>query len=214
MWLLVPDGMVSEFQKLLVFCDFSQTTTTKNGSLLWVKKPLCCLRSEKDGQTVSSWWKGNIYLNNHMLDHDSDLNTTAHKSIVAYHDHPFMTTVYPSSEGCFQQDNTPYYTAHVNSNRFHCTQMTSTVTFGMWWNWRFSSWMINCVLLSCQYGLKSPMQCSQLLVESGSWKIKAAKVGPTQYLQGVTNVVSGECTVCSVVNEWQDQKMLHLIIVP
>ncbi len=33
------------------------------------------------------------------------LNATAYLSIVADHVHPFMTTVYPSSDGYFQQDN-------------------------------------------------------------------------------------------------------------
>ncbi len=35
------------------------------------------------------------------------LNATACLSIVADHVHPFMTTVYPSSDGYFQQDNAP-----------------------------------------------------------------------------------------------------------
>ncbi len=34
------------------------------------------------------------------------LNTTANLSIVADRVHPFMTTVYPSSDGYFQQDVT------------------------------------------------------------------------------------------------------------
>ncbi len=33
------------------------------------------------------------------------LNATAYLSIVAEHVHPFMTTVYPSSDGYFQEDN-------------------------------------------------------------------------------------------------------------
>ncbi len=33
------------------------------------------------------------------------LNTTVYLSIVADYVHPFMTTVYPSSDGYFQQDN-------------------------------------------------------------------------------------------------------------
>ncbi len=33
------------------------------------------------------------------------LNATAYLSIVAEHVRPFMTTVYPSSDGYFQQDN-------------------------------------------------------------------------------------------------------------
>ncbi len=35
------------------------------------------------------------------------LNTTAYLIIAADHVHPFMTTVYPSSYGYFQQDNAP-----------------------------------------------------------------------------------------------------------
>ncbi len=62
------------------------------------------------------------------------LNATASLSIVADHVHPFMTTVYPSSDGYFQQDNAP----SQNSNHLRLvswtwkwvpfTQMASTVT--------------------------------------------------------------------------------------
>ncbi len=38
------------------------------------------------------------------------LNATAYLSIVADDVHPFMTTVYPSSGGYFQQDNAPCHT--------------------------------------------------------------------------------------------------------
>ncbi len=41
------------------------------------------------------------------------LNTTIYLSIVADHVHPFMTTVYPSSDGYFQQDNAPCHKAQV-----------------------------------------------------------------------------------------------------
>ncbi len=44
------------------------------------------------------------------------LNTTAYPSIVA--DHPFMSTVYPSSDGYFQQDNAPYHKAQIISDWF------------------------------------------------------------------------------------------------
>ncbi len=63
------------------------------------------------------------------------LNTTAYLSIVADHVHPFMTTVYPSSDGYFQQDNAPCHKAQIISDWFlehekwfHFTQMASTVT--------------------------------------------------------------------------------------
>ncbi len=37
---------------------------------------------------------------------------------VADHVHPFMTTVYPSSDGHFQQDNAPCYKAQIISDWF------------------------------------------------------------------------------------------------
>ncbi len=46
------------------------------------------------------------------------LNTTAYLSNVVDHVHPFMTTVYPSSDGYFQQDNTPCHKAQIISDWF------------------------------------------------------------------------------------------------
>ncbi len=46
------------------------------------------------------------------------LNATAYLSIVADHVHPFMTTVYPSSDGYFQQDNAPRHKAQIISDWF------------------------------------------------------------------------------------------------
>ncbi len=46
------------------------------------------------------------------------LNPTAYLSIVADHVHPFMTTVYPSSDGYFQQDNAPCHKAQIISDWF------------------------------------------------------------------------------------------------
>ncbi len=46
------------------------------------------------------------------------LNTTDYPSIVAAHVHPFMTTVYPSSDGYFQQDNAPCHKAQIISDWF------------------------------------------------------------------------------------------------
>ncbi len=46
------------------------------------------------------------------------LNDTAYLSIVADHVHPFMTTVYPSSDGYFQQENTPCHKAQIISDWF------------------------------------------------------------------------------------------------
>ncbi len=62
------------------------------------------------------------------------LNATAYLSIVADHVHPFMTTVYPSSDGYLQQDNAPCQSSnHLRLVSWtwqwvHFTQMASTVT--------------------------------------------------------------------------------------
>ncbi len=46
------------------------------------------------------------------------LNATAYLSIVAEHVRPFMTTVYPSSDGYVQQDNAPCLKAQIISDWF------------------------------------------------------------------------------------------------
>ncbi len=46
------------------------------------------------------------------------LNITAYLSIVANHLHPFMSTVYPSSDGYFQKDNAPCHKAQLISDWF------------------------------------------------------------------------------------------------
>ncbi len=84
------------------------------------------------------------------------LNTTAYLSIVAEHVHPFMTTVYPYSDGYFQQDNAPCHKAQIISDWFlehdnefillKCPPQSADFnpiesTFGKWWNGRFTSWM-------------------------------------------------------------------------
>ncbi len=130
----------------------------------------------------SGWWwwcngVGDIFLA-HLVPIEHRLNATAYLSIVADHVHPFMTTVYTSSDGYFQQDNAPCHKAQIISDWFleHDNEFTLLKwppqspdlnptelfgTFGMWWNGRFASWMCsrqicsNCVMLSCQYGPKS-----------------------------------------------------------
>ncbi len=54
------------------------------------------------------------------------LNATAYLSIVADHVHPFMITVYPSSDGYFQQDNAPCHKAQIISDWFleHDNELT------------------------------------------------------------------------------------------
>ncbi len=53
------------------------------------------------------------------------LNTAAYRSIVADHVHPFITTVYPSSDGYFQQDNAPCHKAQSPQTGFLNMTMSS-----------------------------------------------------------------------------------------
>ncbi len=54
------------------------------------------------------------------------LNATAYLSIVPDHVHPFITTVYPSSDVYFQQDNAPCHKAQIISDSFleHDNELT------------------------------------------------------------------------------------------
>ncbi len=63
---------------------------------------------------------GNIFLAHfvHLVSTEHHLNTTTYLSIVADHLHPFMTTVYPSSDGYFQQDNASCHKAQIISDWF------------------------------------------------------------------------------------------------
>ncbi len=67
------------------------------------------------------WWWCNgvrdIFLA-HLVPIEHRLNSTAYLSIVADHVHPFMTTVYPSSDSYFQQDNAPCHKAQIISDWF------------------------------------------------------------------------------------------------
>ncbi len=81
------------------------------------------------------------------------LNTTAYLSIVADHVHPFMTTVYPSSEATssrimhhvtkLKSSQTGFLNMTMSSlysNGLHSPQISiQQSTFGMWWNGRFTS---------------------------------------------------------------------------
>ncbi len=60
---------------------------------------------------------GDIFLA-HFVPIEHRLNATAYLSIVADCVHPFMTTVYPSSDGYFQQDKAPCHKAQIISDYF------------------------------------------------------------------------------------------------
>jgi len=54
------------------------------------------------------------------------LNAMAYLSIVSDHVHPFIASMYPSSDGYFQQDNAPCHKARIISNWFleHVNEFT------------------------------------------------------------------------------------------
>ncbi len=152
------------------------------------------------------------------IEHRLKLNTTAYLSIVADHVHPFMTTVYPSSDGYFQQDNAPCHKAQIISDWFleHDNEFTLL-------KWSPQSPDLNPIehiwdvvereihIMDVQptnlqqlrdaimsIWTKISEECFQHLVESMPRRIKAVlkeKVGPTRYKQGVPNKVVSEC-VC------------------
>ncbi len=63
---------------------------------------------------------GHIFLAHlaHLVPIEHRLNATDYLSIVADHIHPFITTVYPSSDGYFQQDNASCHKAQIISDSF------------------------------------------------------------------------------------------------
>ncbi len=90
---------------------------------IWCKEhesmdPTCLVSTVQAGGGVMVWgifaWHtlGPLVLIEHCL------NTTTYLSIVADHVHPFMTTVYLSSDGYFQQDNAPCHKAQIISDWF------------------------------------------------------------------------------------------------
>ncbi len=54
----------------------------------------------------------------HFVPIEHNLNATAYLSIIADHVHPFMTSVYPSSDRYFQQVNAPCHKAQIISDWF------------------------------------------------------------------------------------------------
>lgn len=119
------------------------------------------------------WWYNDVdYLFWHIL---GTLVRTVHRlnTTVADPVHRFMTTVYSSSNGCFQDNDEPCCKVQIISAWFleHCNEFMvlkwppqspdlnpTECLFGMWWNRRFLARMCshqvcsNCVMLSSGYG--------------------------------------------------------------
>ncbi len=157
------------------------------------------------------------YFKNCLVPIEHRLNATAYPSIVAYHVHPFMTTVHPSSDGYFQQDNAPCHKAQIISDWFlkHDNEFTllkwppvtrplsNRAPLACGGTGDFASWMCsrqicsNCVMLSCQYGQKSLRNVSSTLLnlwheELRFWRQKGVQPGTSKmYLCPVFLWLSG-----------------------
>ncbi len=141
------------------------------------------------------------------------LNAKAYLSIVADHVHPFMTTVYLSSDGYFQQDNAPCHKVQIISDWF--LEHDNEFTLLKWspqspdlnpiehlWDvvereihiMDVQPTNLNDAIMSIW--TKISEECLQHLVESMPRRIKAvlkAKGGPTRYKQDVPNKLASEC---------------------
>ncbi len=117
-----------ESRLLLQHSDVESEFGVKNMKA-WI---LPCLNSSGGGVMV--WGIFSWYTLGLLVPIEHRLNATAYLSIVADNAHPFMTTVYPSSDGYFQQDNTPCHKAQLISDWFlehdnvFTLLMASTVT--------------------------------------------------------------------------------------
>ncbi len=86
---------------------------------IWSKEhermdPSCLVSTvQADGGGVMVWGIFSWHAFGPLVPIEHRLNATAYLSIVADHVHLLMTTVYPSSDGYFQHDNTPCHKAQI-----------------------------------------------------------------------------------------------------
>ncbi len=80
--------------------------------------PSCLVSMVQAGDGVMVWEIFSWHTLGPLVPIEHRLNTTADLSIVADHVHPFMTTVYISSDGYFQQDNAPCHKDQIISDWF------------------------------------------------------------------------------------------------
>ncbi len=77
-----------------------------------------CLVSMVQAGGVMVWGIFSWHTLGPLVQTEHRLNSTAYLSIVADLVHPFMSTVYPSSDDYFQQDNAPCHKAQIISDWF------------------------------------------------------------------------------------------------
>ncbi len=139
----------------LDFCCYS------DGSVrIWRKEhesmdPSCLVSTvQAAGGGVMLWGIFSWHTLGPLVPIEHRLNTTVYLSIVSDYVHPFMTTVYPSSDTSsrimhhvtkLKSSQTGFLNmimSSLYSNGLHSHQISiQQSTFGMWWNGRFTSWM-------------------------------------------------------------------------
>ncbi len=90
---------------------------------IWCKEhesmdPSCLVSTVQAGGGVMVWGYFFWHTLGLFVPIEHRVNARAYLSIVADHVHPFVTTVYPSSDGYFQQDNAPCHKAQIISDWF------------------------------------------------------------------------------------------------
>ncbi len=81
--------------------------------------PSCLVSTvQASGDDVMVWRTFSWHTLGPLVPIEHRLNATAYLSIVTDHVHPSMTTVYPSSDGYFQQDNASCHKAQIISDWF------------------------------------------------------------------------------------------------
>ncbi len=91
---------------------------------IWCKEhesmnPSCLVSTvQAGGGGVMVWGIFSWHTFGPLVPIEHSLNATAYRSTVADHVHLFMTTVYPSSNDYFQQDNAPCHKAQIISDWF------------------------------------------------------------------------------------------------
>ncbi len=80
--------------------------------------PSCLVSTVQTGGGVMVWGIFSWHTLGPLVPIEHRLNATAYLSIVHDHVHSFMTTVYTSSDGYFQQDNAPCHKAQIISDWF------------------------------------------------------------------------------------------------
>ncbi len=99
----------------LDFCCDIQMVGSEHESM----DPSCLVSTvQAGGGGVMVWGIFSWHTLGSLLPIERCLNATACMSIVTDHVYPFMTTVYPSSDGYFQQDNAPCHKAQIISEWF------------------------------------------------------------------------------------------------